>query len=77
MTALMNCMRLQREDVWVTLCYLDDMKIYGQDVWIGYADVCKHDAWDFILRVKHRNGLKEAIEQVKGAKHESKSSRPK
>jgi hypothetical protein len=38
----------------VDLCHLDDMGLYGPDIWISYWDVCKQDIE--LLRDKIRDG---------------------
>lgn len=36
----------------IGLCRLDDMKMYGSKIWVGFKDVCKEDINLFMDRVE-------------------------
>ena len=38
----------------IILCHLDDMKIYGSNIWICYKDQCNEDIDLFIEKAKSR-----------------------
>ncbi len=51
------------------LCHLDDMALYGPNIWIGYKDICKEDIDLFREKIRNRSIKAE----VKNSPHYSKS----
>lgn len=52
---------LEREDGLFVLLHLDEMGIYGPDIWVAYKDHCDEDLEQLARRVKARDPrLKEA-----------------
>lgn len=65
--ALTVCSRLVAEDMvmgTISLLILDEMGIYGSQIWVAYKDVCKENLTTLIERVMDRDpGLRVARER--------------
>jgi len=50
----------------VDLCHLDDMEIYGSDIWLCYKDICKEDLKVLQKKIRDRSIKNELNELKKG-----------
>ena len=64
--AVTVCSRLVKEVEHgiITLCHLDDMEIYGSDIWLCYKDICKMDINLLLKRIRSRE-IKKELEELK------------
>lgn len=47
----------------VDLCHLDDMELYGPNIWLGYKDICEFDVVKFQSMIKDRS-LAKAVKDL-------------
>ena len=65
-TVLGEILKNQGDTGFLLLAQLDDMGVYGSDIWIGYKDICGENIGTFIDKIRHdRRALKAAIDKVK------------
>ena len=54
----------------VYACWLDDLEIYGSDIWLAYKDVCGEDIPRLCEMLRHdRRKLKAAVLHAKNPTH--------
>ena len=53
----------QREEGvgFVDICHLDDMEIYGENIWLCYKDICGEDIEELSKRVRDRSIKKDLV----------------
>lgn len=47
------------DEAFIDLCHLDDMRVYGPDIWIGYKDICNFEIEEFRTKIRTRTLKKE------------------
>ena len=58
------CMLVKRDEIgFGDILHLDDMEIYGSDIWICFKDICKQDINELSRKIKDRS-IKNELEKL-------------
>lgn len=64
-TVIGQLLTMEPADGLIALLHLDDMQLYGSDIWVAYKDVCGQDIKLFYQRVCKRTGLVDEVTKLR------------
>jgi len=64
-TVMCELLKLDLVDGFANICRLDDLELYGPDIWVAYKDICGSDIKTLRDRLGHHyHALKEDVQKL-------------